>query len=113
MSIPRGGVRDGQFLRIAGEGGNPACSRAPGGDLYAVVHVTKNPSFERHGTDLQSRTAIGLRTALLGGGEITVPTLTGTARLTIPAGTQSHTTFRLKGQGMPFLGSDRRGGICW
>jgi molecular chaperone DnaJ len=108
VSIPRG-VRDGQFLRIAGEG-EPGMQQGPPGDLYAVVHVTKNPSFERHGTDLQSRTAIGLRTALLGG-EITVPTLTGTARLTIPAGTQSHTTFRLKGQGMPFLGSDRRGDL--
>lgn len=108
VSIPRG-VRDGQFLRIAGEG-EPGMRQGPPGDLYAVVHVRPHPSFERHGADLQSTTTIGLRTALLGG-EITVQTLTGTARLTIPPGTQSHTTFRLRGQGMPFLGSDRRGDL--
>ena len=108
VSIPRG-VRDGQILRIAGEG-EPGMRQGPPGDLYAVVHIRPHPSFERHGADLRSSTAIGLRTALLGG-EITVQTLTGTARLTIPPGTQSHTTFRLRGQGMPFLGSDRRGDL--
>ncbi|KAF1077504.1 molecular chaperone DnaJ [Methanogenium sp. MK-MG] len=108
VSIPRG-VRDGQFLRIAGEG-EPGMKQGPPGDLYAVVHVTEHPSFERHGVDLQSRTNIGLRTALLGG-EMTVPTLTGTALLTIPPGTQSHTLFRLRGQGMPYMGSDRRGDL--
>jgi molecular chaperone DnaJ len=85
-------------------------NQGPPGDLYAVVHVRPHPSFERHGTDLHSRATIGLRTALLGG-EIKVPTLTGTAHLTIPPGTQSHTLFRLRGQGMPYLGSDRRGDL--
>jgi len=108
VSIPRG-VRDGQFLRIAGEG-EPGMRQGPPGDLYAVVHVRAHPSFERHGVDLHSRTTIGLRTALLGG-DITVQTLTGKAVLTIPPGTQSHTLFRLRGQGMPFLGSDRRGDL--
>ena len=108
VSIPRG-VRDGQFLRIAGEG-EPGMNQGPPGDLYAVAHVRPHPSFERHGVDLHSRTNIGLRTALLGG-DITVQTLTGKAVLTIPPGTQSHTLFRLRGQGMPFLGSDRRGDL--
>ena len=106
VSIPRG-VRDGQFLRIAGEG-EPGMQQGPPGDLYAVVHVRPHPSFERHGADLLSTVTIGLRTALIGG-EITVSTLTGKASLKVPPGTQSHTTFRLKGQGMPVLGSERRG----
>jgi molecular chaperone DnaJ len=108
VSIPRG-VRDGQSLRIAGEG-EPGMQQGPPGDLYAVVHVRPHPSFERRGPDLYSKTSIGLKIALLGG-EITVQTLTGTARLTIPPGTQSHTNFRLRGQGMPILESNRRGDL--
>lgn len=77
VSIPRGGVRDGQFLRIAGEGGEPGMQQGAGGGSVCRCACDQNPSFERHGTDLQSRTAIGLRTALLGGGEITVPTSQG------------------------------------
>jgi molecular chaperone DnaJ len=45
------------------------------------------------------------------GGEIKVPTITGSAELKIPRGTQSHTVFRLNGQGMPFLNSDNRGDL--
>ncbi|KQC04181.1 MAG: molecular chaperone DnaJ [Methanoculleus sp. SDB] len=108
LSIPRG-VEDGRFLRIAGEG-EPGSEGGPPGDLYAVIHIRKHPVFERLGADLQSTTAIGLGIALLGG-EITVPTLTGTASLIIPPGSQSHTLFRLRGQGMPHLNSDRRGDL--
>ncbi|MDE4908813.1 molecular chaperone DnaJ [Methanogenium marinum] len=108
VSIPRG-VRDNQFLRIAGEG-EPGVQHGPPGDLYAVVHVKPHPSFERHGADLHSRTNIGLQIALLGG-DVSVQTLTGKAVLTIPPGTQSHTLFRLRGQGMPFLGSVSRGDL--
>jgi molecular chaperone DnaJ len=53
---------------------------------------------------------VGLPTALFGG-EITVPTITGNAVLKIPRGTQSHTIFRLRGQGMPFMNSDTRGDL--
>ena len=108
VSIPRG-VEDGQYLRIAGEG-EPGENRGPPGDLYAVVHVKVHPVFVRHGADLHSTTVIGLATALLGG-EIKVPTLTGTAMLKIPRGTQSHTFFRLREQGMPYLNSEKRGDL--
>jgi molecular chaperone DnaJ len=108
VTIPRG-VEDGQFLRIAGEG-EPGENQGPPGDLYAVVHVKKHDVFERQGTDLQTTAVVGLPTALLGG-EISVPTLTGSALLKIPRGTQSHTLFRLRGQGMPFLNSDKRGDL--
>ena len=108
VRIPRG-VEDGQFLRIAGEG-EAGENRGPPGDLYVVVHVRKHDRFERHGADLHTTAIVGLARALLGG-EITLPTLTGNALLKIPKGTQSHTLFRLRGQGMPFLNTDSRGDL--
>ena len=108
VSIPRG-VEDKQFLRIAGEG-EPGENQGLSGDLYAVVHIKKDSSFERQGADLYSTTIISLKTALLGG-EITVRTITGTALLKIPHGTQGHTLFRLREQGMPYLNADNRGDL--
>jgi molecular chaperone DnaJ len=103
------GVEDGQFLRIAGEG-EPGRDNGLPGDLYAVVHIKKHPGFERHGADLYSTTVIGRETALTGG-EITIPTITGSATLRIPRETQNHTLFRLKEQGMPYLNSGIRGDL--
>jgi len=106
VTIP-GGVDDGQYLRIAGEG-EPGEQGGPPGDLFVVVHVQEHPTFERYQADLFCRTTIDLATAILGG-KVEVPTISGKATLTIPPGTQSHTVFRLKGQGMPLPGADRRG----
>jgi len=108
VSIPRG-VEDKQFLRIAGEGESGE-NQGPPGDLYAVVHIKKDSSFERQGADLYSTTIVSLKTALLGD-EIAVRTITGTALLKIPPGTQSHTLFRLREQGMPYLNADNRGDL--
>ncbi len=108
VSIPAG-VEDGQFLRIAGEG-EPGEKHGLPGDLYAVVHIKKHSLFERQGADLYSTAVIGLAPALFGG-EITVPTITGKATLKIPRGSQSHTLFRLKEQGMPSLNSSGRGDL--
>lgn len=108
VTIPRG-VEDGQFLRIAGEG-EPGENQGPTGDLYIVVHIKKHDNFERQGADLYSTTGINLKTALLGS-DITVPAITGTALLKIPRGTQSHTLFRLRNQGMTFLNADNRGDL--
>lgn len=108
VSIPPG-VQDGQFLRIAGEG-EPGENRGPPGDLYAVIHIKKHPVFDRQGADLYSTAVIGLATALLGG-EITVPTITGSVSLKIPRGSQSHTLFRLREQGMPYLNAKGRGDL--
>ena len=106
VTIPRG-IDEGQYLRVSGEG--EAGERGgPPGDLYVVVHVAPHPIFERHGRNLYCKTTIDFATAILGG-EVQVPTISGTAGLKIPAGTQTHTVFRLKGQGMPGLNSDRRG----
>jgi molecular chaperone DnaJ len=108
VTIPRG-VEDGQFLRIAGEG-EPGENQGPAGDLYVVVHIKKHDEFGRQGTGLTTSAVVGLPTALLGG-EITVPTIAGSAVLKIPPGTQSHTLFRLRGQGMPSMNSDARGDL--
>jgi len=108
VTIPRG-VEDGQFLRIAGEG-EPGENRGPPGDLYVVVHVKKDDRFERQGADLYNTSTVSLKTALLGS-EITVPAITGVASLKIPRGTQSHTLFRLREQGMPHLNADKRGDL--
>jgi molecular chaperone DnaJ len=108
VTIPRG-VEDGQFLRIAGEG-EPGENHGPPGDLYVVVHIRKHDRFERQGVDLFCSITISLKAALLGS-EITVPTITGTALLKIPRGTQSQTLFRLRAQGMPQLNTDNRGDL--
>ncbi len=108
VSIPAG-VEDGQFLRIVGEG-EPGKDNGLPGDLYTVIHIKKHPVFKRQGADLYSTTVIGRETALTGG-EITIPTITGSATLRIPRETQNHTLFRLREQGMPYLNSRRRGDL--
>jgi len=108
VAIPAG-VEDGQFLRIANEG-EPGRNHGPPGDLYTVVHIKKHPVFEQQGADLYSTTVIGRATALHGG-EITIPTITGSATLKIPRESQNQTVFRLKEQGMPYLNSRWRGDL--
>lgn len=108
VTIPRG-VDDGRYLRISGEG-EPGQDGGPPGDLYVVVHITGHGAFERVGPDLMSETEIGIETAIFGG-EVKVPTISGSASLKIPGGTQGNTIFRLRGQGMPVMNQDRRGDL--
>ncbi len=92
------GVKTGTRVRIAGEGapGNPP------GDLYLVINVLPNGTFQRDGDDLRTDVPVDMYTALLGG-EVKVHTLGGDVVLTIPPETQSGKTFRLSGRGMPKL----------
>ncbi len=106
IKIPPG-VEDGQFLRLGGEG-EAGSMGGPPGDLYVVITIKDHEVFERHGKDLFCKTLVSLPIAILGG-EIGVPTIKGNAKLRIPPGTQSHTVFRLKGQGMPELHGRGRG----
>lgn len=101
------GVDTGLRLRVQGEG-EAGRRGGPSGDLYIVLHVKPHPKFQRDGDDLHYDTEVPFTTAALGG-EIEVPTLEGTVRLTIPTGTQSHTIFRLGGKGMPRFGRTGRG----
>jgi molecular chaperone DnaJ len=98
VRIPAG-IEDGSRLRSSGNG-EAGVRGGPPGDLYVVVHVRQHELFDRHEDDLLCEIPINFSTAALGG-EIEVPTLTGPAKLKIPAGTQSGTTFRLRGKGMP------------
>lgn len=106
VKIPKG-IQDGQYLRIPGEG-EPGDYGAPTGDLYVVVTIAPHQIFERRENEIFCKTTIDLGTAI-SGGEIDVPTITGRAKLRIPQATQSHTVFRLAGQGLPDMHSKRRG----
>jgi molecular chaperone DnaJ len=103
------GVDTGVRLRMSGEGeGGHHGARA--GDLYVVLSVRDHPDFRREGPHLFSAAAVTVTQAVLGA-EIVVPTLEGTARITLPAGTQSGTTFALRGKGLPSLDGGGRGDL--
>jgi molecular chaperone DnaJ len=106
VKIPAG-VDDAQYLRLSGQG-EVGSNGGPTGDLYVVIRIKEHDVFDRHETNLFCKTKIGLPTAI-SGGSIKIPTLTGTATLKIPPGTQSHTVFRLRGMGMPELHGRRKG----
>lgn len=95
------GVDTGSKLRSAGNG-EAGTHGGAAGDLYIVLHVRDHEIFDRQEENLYCEIPIKFTLATLGG-TIEVPTLTSKASLKIPAGTQSGTTFRLKGKGMPSL----------
>lgn len=104
VKIPPG-VDTGSKLRSSGNG-EAGVMGGSVGDLYIVIHVKEHEVFERQGDDLFTEIPIKFTLATIGG-TIHVPTMEGKATLKIPAGTQSGTTFRLKGRGLPQL----RGGV--
>ena len=101
VKIPPG-VRDGQRIRLAGQG-SPGENGGPPGDAYLRVRVKPHPFFTRDGDDLRVDLPVALHEAMLGG-EVTVPTLKGRVSLRIPPETQNGRTIRLAGQGMPRQG---------
>ena len=92
-------------LRGQGEHGS---NGGPAGDLYIRINVSKSSKFDRRGNDIYIDTHISMGKAALGV-EITVPTVDGDVKYSIPAGTQSGTLFRLKGKGVPRVNSSGRG----
>jgi len=109
VTIPKG-VRTGSRVRISGRGG-PGANGGPNGDVYLMIKVLPHQRFERVNDDLVESVSIPLYTAILGG-EVRVPTLTGQVALTVPAGTQTGSQFRLRGKGMPKVGAtDQRGDL--
>ena len=98
VKIPAG-VRDGQRIRLGGQGGSGA-NGGPAGDLYLRVRVMPHPLYTRDGDDLRMELPVALHEAMLGA-EVTVPTLKGRVSLRIPPETQNGRTIRLAGQGMP------------
>jgi len=107
VKIPAG-VESGSRLKIGGEG-EQGPQNGPRGDLYVVIHIKKHPIFERRGNDLLSVVDISFPMACLGG-EIEVATIYGKkAKMKIPPGTENGHIFRLKGNGIPYLGSYGKG----
>jgi molecular chaperone DnaJ len=99
VNVPAG-MQNGMRLRLEALG---EYGRDSPGDLFVTVHIRKHERFERQGDDLWTEVPMTFAKATLGG-EIEVPTLFGKDKLHIPAGTASHTVFRLRGEGMPRMG---------
>jgi molecular chaperone DnaJ len=108
IKIPAG-VETGSRLRVGGEG-EAGVGGGPSGDLYVVIHVAEHENFERQGANLYSAVPVTFAQAALGA-EIKVKTLNGEEDLKIPAGTQTGTVFRVKGEGMPVLGARGKGDL--
>jgi len=97
VKIPEG-IDDGMRIRSSGNG-EPGVNGGPTGDLYVEIHIKPHPVFQRDGDDLHCEMPISFARAALGG-EIEAPTLNGKASFSIPEGTQSGKTFRLRSKGI-------------
>ncbi len=96
VRIPQG-IRDGETLRLRGQGRTDP--RGGAGDLLLTIAVLPHPELRRDGMNLHRELEIDLETAL-GGGAVEVPTLDGPVQLKIPPGSSSHARLRLKGRGV-------------
>jgi molecular chaperone DnaJ len=108
VKIPAG-IAAGQQLRLQSEG-EAGSAGGPAGHLYVVVHVREHEFFRREGLNLFCEIPVHFTTMALGG-EIVVPTLDGHDSVKVPEGTQTGTTFRLRGKGMPDVGARSRGDL--
>jgi DnaJ-class molecular chaperone len=98
VTIPRG-IREGQRIRLAGQGGG-GIAGGPNGDLFLIVKLADDPTYKRKGDDLYVDMPVSIYDLALGG-DVMVPTMAGQVAMTIPAGTQSNRLLRLSGKGMP------------
>ena len=98
IAIPKG-VREGQHLRLAGQGG-PGLGEGPPGDLYLEIHFAPHPYFRVDGRDVWLDLPVAPWEAALGA-TVTAPTPDGSVQLTIPPGSSSARKLRLRGKGLP------------
>jgi molecular chaperone DnaJ len=103
------GIATGQQLRLQNEG-EAGYSGGPSGSLYVVIHVQEHEYFRRDGMNLFCEVPVNYPTVTLGG-EIDVPTLDGVEKVKVPEGTQTGTTLRLRGKGMPDVNGRGRGDL--
>jgi DnaJ-class molecular chaperone len=103
VTIPAG-VRDGQVLRLAGQGG-AGLGGGPAGDALIEIRVAPHAIFRREGDDILLDLPVTLGEAVLGG-RITVPTPTGAVTMTVPAHSNTGTVLRLKGKGIAGKGDE-------
>jgi molecular chaperone DnaJ len=108
VKIPAG-IATGQQLRLQNEGDGGSAGGPPG-HLFVVVHVQEHEFFRRDGLNLFCEIGVNFTTLALGG-EIQVPTLDGTEIVKVPEGTQTGTTLRLRGKGMPDVGGRGKGDL--
>lgn len=106
VNVPAG-IDDGQAFNVRGEG-NKGLNGGPAGDLRVGVSVKPHQFFERDGYNVWCDVKISFAQAALGD-EITVPTLDGQVKYTVPAGTQPGNVFKLKGKGIQVVGTTKRG----
>jgi len=98
VNIPPG-VRDGQRIRLAGEGGRGAAGGPPG-DLFLRVRIKPHPRFRLEGRDLYVDLPITPWEGVLGA-SVEVPTLDGKKRVKVPPGSSTGRKLRLRGEGFP------------
>jgi molecular chaperone DnaJ len=108
VNVPAG-VEEGARILYSGEG-EAGLHGGPSGDLYVVLHAKEHSFFEREGKHLYCVVPISFPQAALGT-EIQVPTLDGEHTLKVPEGTQTGTTFKAKGKGVPVLNGRGRGDL--
>ena len=106
MEVPAGVTSD-NFITLRGQG-SVGPRGGPRGDLVVLLEVQEDPRFVRDGSDLVHERPITFAQAALGA-EVEVPTVDGSARVTIPAGVQSGEMLRLKGLGLPDLNRHGQG----
>ena len=106
VSIPAG-IDNGQIISLRGQG-NAGRNGGPAGDLQIVISVQPHQLFRRDGADVYCDAPITFTQAVLGG-ELEIPTIDGKVSYTLPEGTQTGTTFRLKGKGIPVVSGRGRG----
>ena len=106
VDVPAG-INDGQTLQIRGQG-DSGLNGGPSGDLNVTVSVRPHPLFERQNFDIHCEIPVTYTQATLGD-ELTVPTIDGDVKYTMPEGTQSGTVFRLRGKGVKKLNRSERG----
>ena len=101
VTIPKG-VREGQRIRLAGQGG-PGRQGGKKGDLLLIVRLLEDSRYTRKGDDLYLDVPVSIYSLVLGG-EAVIPTMSGDVTMTIPAGTQNNQTMRLGGKGLSRAG---------
>ncbi|MDO4314639.1 MAG: molecular chaperone DnaJ [Oscillospiraceae bacterium] len=105
-SIPAG-IDNGQTISIRGQG-HAGVNGGPAGDLLITITVRPHELFRREGTSVLCEAPITFAQAVLGA-ELEIPTIDGKVKYDLPEGTQSGTTFRLKGKGIPAINGRGRG----
>ena len=113
QALPRERSRrawDGSRGRLAGKGEADRTAGCPPGDLFAITRVSDSPIFRRKGENLEVDVPITIPEAIRGA-TVEVPTLNGSKRIRVPAGTQHGSVQRLRGEGPPKLCGRGRGDI--